>query len=465
MGIPLILEFVVEGKFPLETFLLPMVGCVFTGVALIFSNQLAKSEPLETEDAFFLTSLTWLAVPFLAGLPFFCSPELHLPFIDAWFEAVSDLTTTGFSIIRDTERIPRSIVFWRFLLCYFGGVGIMLMGMIVVPILRIGGMQVFHSESSDRTEKILPKVSKIAFWILIIYSSAIALEFAGLRGVGLSTLDALCHAVSAISTSGLSTRANSVQDLANWGAEFVLILGMVLGGSPLLLYFKLFTGKFTLFLRDEQFRGYLKWLGFLGLGLSFLRWNFSDLSLLASFRQGFFNAISLCTTTGFYNDNYEYWGPFAMIIFPLLSLVGGCTGSTAGGIKIFRFQILGRFIKQHILQLRRSHGVFVPSYNGQKVPDFVVVSIFVFTSLFCLSLAVSSVFLALCGLDFTSALSVAIASLSNVGAGIGPTVGQGVSLAQLSPSIKIILMINMILGRLELLTLLTLLIPFLGRKR
>ncbi|GHS90812.1 Trk system potassium uptake protein [Alphaproteobacteria bacterium] len=441
-----------------------MSGCLFVGGALIFANKSSEPMKLGTADTFLLTSLTWLAVPFWAGLPFYCCQALDLSLLDSWFEAVSDLTTTGSTILRDVSDMPRWITLWRFLLCYIGGAGIMLMGMIIFPILKIGGMQLFRTESSDKTEKIMPSAAKTALWILIIYSSAIFLSFVLLKITGLSTLDSLCYAISAVSTCGLSTQTDSVMAFNNKGAELVLLLSMMVGGSSLLLYLRLFNGKAALFRKDAQLQGYGRTLLFSALLLSFLRWTTSDASLSESLRQGVFNTVSVITTTGFFNDHYEKWGRFAWVFFPLLSLIGGCTGSTSGGIKIFRLQILIQFIRAHILQLCRPHGIFVPLYNGQKVPEHVSLSVFVFCILYISTIGAAALGLAICGLDFVSAFSMAITSLGNVGVGVGNDIGPMISLAPLAMPPKIILMICMILGRLELLTLLTILTPSFWKK-
>jgi trk system potassium uptake protein TrkH len=360
--------------------------------------------------------------------------------------------------------MPSWIVTWRFLLSYVGGVGMILMGMIVLPILRIGGMQLFRTEYSDRNEKILPSVAQIATWIVGVYSGLIAISAVLLRLSGLSLRDSVCYAISTVSTSGIPTYSNSLMSLNNVWSEVIILVGMILGGSSLLLFIKGLKGNFGAVKKDIQLKGYLETLLAFSLITTWLRWYNSDLSLFNSVREGALSAVSFITTTGAFNSDYEKWGPFAMLLFPIMSLVGGCTGSTSGGIKIFRFQILFTCAKAHIQQLRCPHGVFIPVYNGQKVTDTVAFSVFVFIALYIITICSASLLLALCGFDFETSVSAAIATVGNVGAGIGSLVGTGGAPCSVAVGAKMVLIVCMILGRLELLTLLTLLLPSFWRK-
>lgn len=465
MAFPLLIVGISGGAFPWAEFLIPLVGCEFLGGLLIVLNRRSRPPQIGTKDAFVLTSLTWVLLPFFAGLPFYFSPSLRISFMDAWFEGVSALTATGSSVLRP-DALPQPLLMWRFLLSFIGGVGMILMGMIIFPILRIGGMQLFHTESSEKTGKILPSVTQIASWILAVYTGAIFICFVLLRLVGVSFTDALCHAISAVSTCGFSTHSASVAALKNPAAEVVLMLGMVFGGSSLLLFIRWIKGSggTAVFTKDAQWRGYIKTLLLFGLIVSLLRGVSGHLGVEQSLREGFFTTVSILTTTAFLDSNYETWGAFAAVLFPILSLFGGCTGSTSGGIKMFRLQILLSSIKAHLRQLRTPHGVFTATYNGQKVSESVQVSVLVFILLYIGAICAAALGLSLCGLDFTTSLTAAIASLGNVGVGLGPLIGPEGSLAGLAAIPKVILMLGMILGRLELLTILTLLAPSFWRK-
>lgn len=464
MAVPVLCEFVLTGLFQVSDFLLPMAGCAFVGLALVFANKRPGVAKLETVDAFLLTSLTWLILPFFAGLPFYFCVPAHLTFIDAYFEAVAALTTTGCTMIQSLDDLPRWIILWRFLLAYIGGVGIILMGMLIFPALRIGGMQLFRTESSEKSEKILPSVVQMATWILSVYSGAILVCFLALRFSHLSTLDAACHAISAVSTCGFSTHPDSVAAFHSFRCELILLCGMLFGGTSLLLIIKLIRGQWFLLRKDMQLRGYFKTILFFVILITLLRWVKNDASFLRSLRDGVFYAVSMLTTTGFVNDAYESWGTFTQVLFPVLGLIGSCTGSTSGGIKIFRWQILLSSLKVHIFQLRRPHGIYIPTYDGKEISPTVAMSIFIFVVLFFVLIIIAAIALSFSGLDFQTSFSAAMAALCNLGVGVGNLAGPSGSLVSIAIFPKIILMVCMILGRLEVLTLLTLLVPSFWKK-
>jgi trk system potassium uptake protein len=337
------------------------------------------------------------------------------------------------------------------------------MAITVFPVLRIGGMQLFRSEFSDRSEKILPRVSQIAAGILYAYTLFTLLGYGGLKLCGMESFDAFCHAASAISTGGLSTRNSGMLAFDSPAVEVVLMILMVIGGGTLMLYIRLWKGDYKSVLRDQQLRGYLIALCFACVFLSICLL-IQGKPLLDSIRMGCFVAISTLTTTGFVLFNYMDFGPTIVTMIFLMSFVGGCTGSTAGGIKIFRFQIIGSFIRNHIKQLRRPHGVFIPMYQGQKISDPLVSSVFTFIGLYLVSVAVLAILLSLTGLDFVSSISGAVAAIGNVGAGLGNILGPVSNVNQIPIFSKIFLMLGMILGRLELLTALVLLSPSFWRR-
>lgn len=457
MGLPLVAECALGGTLPWEMFLMPMASCAFLGGILVILNRRPGRPEIGTKEAFVLTALAWLVLPLFAGLPFYAA--LKIPFVDAWFEGVSALTATGTSLLVP-EALSRPLWIWRLLLCFMGGVGMILMGMVIFPILRIGGMQLFRTESSEKTEKILPSVTQIAVWILGVYAGAMASCFVLLRLVGVSAAEALCHAISAVSTCGYSTQTASVAALHNPAAEVILMAGMIFGGSSLLLSIKAIKERRVLFLKDAQWRGYMKTLLVFGLVVSLLRWATGGGSVGQSVREGSFMTVSILTTTAFANSDYESWGSFAAVLFPFLGLIGGCTGSTSGGLKIFRLQVFLTCLRTHIQQLCRPHGVFTTHYNGQRMTESVQTSVLVFVLLYLGAIGGMTLGLALCHLDFAVAFTAAIGALGNVGLGMDTLAGGGA----LGTVPKMILMAGMVLGRLELLTILTLLTPAFWRK-
>ena len=461
MAVPVLLEFLLTGILQVSDFLLPMGACVFVGLALVFANKSPNGVKLETSDTFLLTSLTWALLPLFAGLPFYLCSSANLSFLDAWFEAVSALTTTGCTMIQKLTTLPRWIIFWRFLLAYIGGVGIIIMGMLILPLLRIGGMQLFRTESSEKSEKILPSVTQMSTWIFGIYTGAIFICFIGLRFCHMSSMDALCHAISAISTCGLSTHVDSVAGFHSVRCELVLIGGMLFGGSSLLLMIRVMKSQKVRLLNNLQWRGYLKTLGVLSVCLALLRWLKNGVPFLQSLRDGCFTTVSMLTTTGFSHDDYTSWGSYAGVLFLFLGVIGGCTGSTSGGIKIFRWQVILISLKAHIMQLRRPHGIYIPTYDRREITPAISTSVFLFVVLYFAIAALAAVVLSLSGIDFQNAVSAALGSLGNLGVGFFDI---STSLNSLPLTAKLTIMLCMILGRLEVITLLTLLMPSFWKK-
>jgi trk system potassium uptake protein TrkH len=461
MVIPISYEFLNGKNGMWQQFLLPFFITGGTGALLALTNYQKTQIKLGIREAFLLTFLSWVICSFFSGLPmYWLYPECTL--INALFESVSSLTTTGFSTIGNLEILPKGIILWRAVLQWLGGIGIIVMAITVFPVLRIGGMQLFRSEFSDRSEKILPRVSQIASGILCAYTLFTLLGYGSLKLCGLESFDAFCQATSAISTGGLSTHSGMLS-FNTPAVEVVLMALMVIGGGTLLLYIRIWKGDYKSVLRDQQLRGYLTILSFSCIFL-IICLAIQGLPLLDCIRKGCFVAVSTITTTGFALFNYmDFGAPLITMIF-LMSFVGGCTGSTAGGIKIFRFQIIGSFIHNHIKQLRRPHGVFIPMYQGQKISDHLVSSVFTFIGLYLASVAVLAVLLSLSGLDFVSAISGAVAAIGNIGAGLGNVLGPVSNLNEIPVFSKIFLMLGMILGRLELLTVLVLLSPSFWRR-
>ncbi len=462
MLIPIGYEYLFGTTRDWQLFLIPFFITGSTGILLTLTNYQKTQIKLGIREAFLLTFLSWVICSFFSGLPiFWLSPDCTL--INALFESVSALTTTGFSTLSDLDALPKSLILWRAILQWLGGIGIIVMAITVFPVLRIGGMQLFRSEFSDRSEKILPRVSQIATGILYAYTLFTVIGCAGLNFCGMNSFDAFCHSASAISTGGLSTRTEGLIVFDNVAIEAILILLMIIGGSTLMLYIRLWQGDYKSVIRDQQLKGYLLTLALACASLS-LCLLLQGKTLLHSIRIGCFIAVSTLTTTGFSLFNYMDFGPTIITFIFLMSFIGGCTGSTAGGIKIFRFQIIASFIRSHLKQLRRPHGVFIPMYQGQKISDHLVASVFSFIGLYLASVAVLSILLSLTGLDFVSALSGAVASIGNIGAGLGKTLGPVSNVDSIHFLSKIFLMLGMILGRLELITALVFLSPSFWRR-
>lgn len=430
----------------------------FMGILLVLGFWPEEDPVFEVREAFILTVSSWILISIFASLPFIFSSAAPT-FTDAFFESISGLTTTGATVFRNLDYAPPGILLWRALLQWLGGVGIVVMAMTMLPALKIGGMQLFRSEFSDNSEKYYPRVSQIASAIL--YTYLLLSVGCGLAYwlAGMTPFQAICMMMSTVSTAGFSTSDLSIGYFNNYWIELIAVIFMLMGSITLLLFTRFLHGDMLSLWRDSQVRVYLFLLtsasGFMGFWL----WRTDTYDLLNSLRYGIFTVVSIASTTGFTTANFEGWGSFALIFIFLLMFVGGCTGSTAGGIKIFRYQILFKAAKGQIFQLRRPHGVFVPLYNHQKLRETDFMSVLAFFALYIFCYAALALSLSLCGLDVISSLSGSATILGNVGPGLGAHIGPSGDYGNLSDTVKWILMFGMLLGRLELLTLLILLTP------
>lgn len=430
----------------------------FIGVLLVLSFW-PEDEPIfEVREAFILTVSSWVLISAFASLPFIFSSAAPT-ITDAFFESVSGLTTTGATVFRNLDYAPPGILLWRALLQWLGGVGIVVMAMTILPALKIGGMQLFRSEFSDRSEKYYPRVSQIAsaiLWTYLLLSIACGLSY---WIAGMKPFEAICTMMSTVSTAGFTTSDLSFGAFDNQWIESIAIIFMILGSLTFLLFTRCLHGDFKPLWQDSQVRLFLSLIILASISMGLWLWGTDRYDLLGAIRYGTFTVVSIASTTGFTTTDFGTWGSFAIMFLFLLMFVGGCTGSTAGGIKIFRYQILFKAAKRQIFQLRRPNGVFVPLYNHQKLRERDFMSVLAFFALYIFCYAVLALSLSFCGLDMISSLSGSATILGNVGPGLGPQIGFSGDYGALPEAVKWILMFGMLLGRLELLTLLILLTP------
>lgn len=458
MMIPLFLELFIFKTDGWQEFAFGSFIAGSFGPLLALANHSPEKIELRVREAFLLTAASWIATSFFASLPIYWS-SLGLSFVDSWFESVSSLTTTGATIITHLDNAPKGVLLWRSLLQWLGGTGIILMALTILPILRIGGMQLFRSEFSDRSEKILPRVSQISSAIVSVYLLFSFLCFMSLKLAGMGYFDAACHMMSTVSTGGISTHNASVGFYDNFLIELITMVFMIIGGVTYILYVRFWQGDFKAIYRDSQLRAFLCTMFIAGLGISLWNWQCEGFGIHKSFREGIFTAVSIMTSTGFTTADYSHWGNFPLFIIFILSLIGGCTGSTSGGMKVFRFQVLAAVARAHLKHLRRQHGVYVPTYQGQKISETVATSVLTFISLYFLAAFFIVMLLTLFNLDIINALSAAIAAISNIGPGITELIGPSGTYAPFPDACKFILMLGMILGRLEILTIFILFMP------
>jgi trk system potassium uptake protein TrkH len=437
-----------------RVFLAAAFFTLFIGVTLVLMNRTGPIH-LNVRQTFLLTTLAWLVMAAFAALPFSFS-ELELDYADAFFESMSGLTTTGSTVIVGLDTAPPGILIWRALLQWQGGIGIIVMAIAVLPMLRVGGMQLFRTESSDLSEKVLPRATQISAVIGLIYVTLTAAAAAAYWIFGMTPFDAISHAMTTIPTGGFSTHDRSVGYFESHAIEWVVSLFMVLSGIPFVLYFQLLAGHRSDLWRDTQVRTYLGIVTVLVIALSVWLWATQGRHHFVALRHSVFNTVAVITGTGFASDDFNTWGVFPTAVLFIAMFIGGCTGSTAGGIKVFRLQVLFATAAVQIRRLLQPHGVFVAQFNRKPIPDSVAEAVMSFFILYILVYVIVALALSFFGLDLMTSLSGAATALSNVGPGLGEVIGPVGTFTSLPDPAKWILSAAMLLGRLELFTVLVL---------
>jgi len=440
------------------------VGVAVFAVALLGVLSLRQSLPrFSPRFGFLVTTVLWVTTCFVAALPFYFS-ALGLTFAQALFESVSGLTTTGATVIADLDEAPRGILLWRALLEFFGGIGIVAIGLFLFPFLRIGGMQLFRAESSDRSDKALPRVVQLTAALVIIYIGLNVLCTLVYAALGMSFFDAVTHAMATVSTGGFSTHDASFGFFTNPALYWACTVFMLAGGLPFVLFVDLcVNGRLTLF-SDLQARVYLGIVVVASVGLAVWLTATSEMPFLAAFTHTTFNVTSVVTTTGFASTDYALWGPFAVALFLILTFVGGCSGSTSGGIKIYRLIIVTAAVNRAVHRLVYPNAVVPLRYGERRVDAEVFESVMTFLIAFFVLLGGLTMLLALVsGLDLVTSLTGALTALCNVGPGLGDVIGPAGNYASLDDAAAWVLSAAMLLGRLEIMTVLVLLAPIYWR--
>lgn len=428
---------------------------LFFGVLLMLTNRVEQLT-LSLRQTFILTTLSWVVICAFSAAPFMVS-SLKLSPADAYFEAMSGLTTTGSTVIVGLDNLAPGLLLWRSILNCLGGVGIIALGIAILPFLRVGGMQLFRSESSDRSDKVTPRASDLAIELLWVYfmltaACAICLSFAGM-----STFDAINHGMASIATGGFSTRDASVGGWSNPAVEWIIILFMTAGGIPLVRFVSITHGDFSPIWRDSQVRWFVGFMAAASVGVALWINDVYAESPHDALRHAAFNVVSIVTTTGFASTDYSVWGHLPVVAFLILTMVGGCTGSTSGGIKIFRFEILFMVLRVQINRLFMPHRVVPLSYNNKQVDADAMVSVMSFGFVYIASIFIVALGLGAFGLDLVTSVSGAATALGNVGPGLGAVIGPAGNFATLPDGAKWVLSAAMLLGRLEFFTVLVLL--------
>ena len=430
-------------------------------IILLCSFLLTLKKPdkmeLRVKDMLLMTTLIWVSVGLFSALPFIFIKQIS--FTDAYFETMSGLTTTGSSVLSNLNQTAPSLLMWRSTLQWIGGLGMIVMAVAVLPFLNVGGMTLFRSESSDWSEKSTPHTKDIAKNIIRIYIFLTLLSIIAFMLAGMSFFDAINHTFAALSTGGFSTRDAGMADFSNL-AQWICALFMFLGSLPFLLFLQALQKKnIKTVIYNQQVVGFTLFILVTGLFLTVYLYQQNIFNFSDSLRLSFFSLINILSTSGFTLVNFDTWSSVTTLIFAFAFLIGGCSGSTAGGIKIFRFQIIFSLLKSQIIKLLHPNSVHPVQYNGKRVQNDTLFAIITFIFCYLVSTFLLSVLLAISGMGALEALSSAATAIGNVGPGLGPVVGPSGNFANIPEAAKWLMSLGMLLGRLEITTILVLLFP------
>ena len=431
---------------------------IFIGILFVLAN-LEKEFKLNLRQTFLFSSLAWVMIAIFGSLPFILSTQ-NFTFSEAFFESMSGITTTGATIIEDLDNSPKSILLWRAIMQWLGGIGIVVMAITILPLLKVGGMQLFKMEGPDSTEKILPRTIEVATIIISTYLALTLLCSFFYWLFGMTIFDSVSHAMTTIATGGFSTHNDSIGYFKNSNIEIIASIFIILGSIPFISYLRFARGNKKVFIQDVQIRG-LIYLLLISIVIMFFYLSLINYesSLLDKIRISSFNVISILSGTGYVTDDFGLWGKFSLIFFLLLMFIGGCAGSTACGIKIFRLQMLLMFLTNQIKKIISPNSVIIAKYNNQKISDDFINSVIIFIFTFLLIFLIIAMLLSITGLDFITSISGAASSISNVGPGLGEIIGPNGNYKDIPDISKWILSIGMLLGRLELFAVLVLFFP------
>ncbi|HAS61305.1 MAG TPA: potassium transporter TrkH [Vibrio sp.] len=417
---------------------------------------------LSVRDMFLITSLVWTIASAFAALPFVFIN--HISFTDAYFETMSGITTTGSTVLSGLDYMAPSILLWRSILQWLGGIGFIVMAVAILPMLNVGGMKLFQTESSDWSDKSSPRAKTVAKNIVLVYLTLTGLCMLGFLLSGMNLFEAINHSFTTLSTGGYSTSDSSMNHFSH-GAHWNATLFMFLGGLPFLLFVSALTKrKPSILIKDAQVRGFLYLV--LGTGVVISAWLVlrDGYTVFDAVRVSLFNIISVVTTTGFGLEDFTAWGALPATLFAFLLMVGACSGSTSGGMKIFRFQIAMTLLNKQIMKLIHPSGVFIQRYNQRPVNDDIVRSVVAFCLTYFITIIAVAGCLSALGLDPVTSISGSITAVANVGPGMGSIIGPTGNFSPLPDAAKWILSFGMLMGRLEILTILVLFFPAFWRR-
>ena len=454
--IPMITELIYQTE-SWQSYSVPILLYLIVGGSLVITNRNVELN-ISIKEAFLTTVLSWILLSILCAVPFIFT-QTNLTVVDALFESMSGITTTGATILNNLDELPKGILLWRALLQWLGGIGIIVIALVILPFLRIGGMQLFHLEGDDPYEKFLPKISSVVSKIIVVYILLTSILFILYYINNMTLFDALAHSLTTISTGGFSTHNESFAYFQNTSVLNIAIVFMILGSFPFLLLAQMNLTNIQSLIKDNQIRLFLGILIFATALIYYFARPYVSGNAFHQISTISFNTISIISGTGYVSSNFEQWGNYASVLFLLLMFIGGCAGSTTGGLKIFRFQILFKFIHLHLKKMLQPHIVMTARFNGKKVTESTYESVVIFFFVYIITFAASALLLSFSGLDFLTCISASASAISNVGPGLGDIIGPEGNYSSLSNYSKLVLIITMFLGRLEMLTIFVLILP------
>ncbi|WP_310619346.1 TrkH family potassium uptake protein [Flexibacterium corallicola] len=439
-----------------QAFVLSSLVVGLLGLLLIVAMGSALEAGLDTRQTFLLTTLSWISLPAFGALPFLW---LGVAYVDAAFEAVSGFTTTGSTVLTGLDSLPPGLLVWRSLMQWMGGVGIVVMAIVLLPFLKIGGMQLFQTESSDHSEKIVGRSIELIRLIGLTYLFLTSLCLVAYWASGMSLFDAFNHALTTIATGGYSTHDSSFGFFKNPVTGWIAVLFMIVGSLPFVLVIQGLRGQPLVLWRDPQVRAFLVFLLLITMALTIYLGVSGQAEFSQALLQAAFNVVSVITGTGYAMGDYTAWGAPVIGLALLLKFVGGCTGSTTGGIKIFRFLVFFGTVKAHMRRMVRPNRVISESYGSTRLTPELTFSVLAFLVVYLGTVGLLTLVLSAFNLDLVTAVSAAATSVGNVGPGLGTTIGPSGNFGPLPDAVKWILSAAMLLGRLELFTVIILLDP------
>ncbi|MCB1507957.1 MAG: TrkH family potassium uptake protein [Hyphomicrobiaceae bacterium] len=440
-----------------QVFAVSSLITLMIGLGLTATGR-GRSTVLGARQAIVMTVAAWTILPAFAAFPFLWS-ETVPHYTDAFFEAMSGLSTTGATVIVGLDTAPPGILLWRSLLQWLGGLGVIVMAVAVLPMLQVGGLQLFKAEAFETPEKIMPRATQISGSLTLIFAAFTALCAFAYMVAGMGAFDAVNHAMTTVATGGFSTKDASIGHFQSFAVDVVAIVFMVIGSLPFLLYVQALRGQPGALIRDEQVRGFFFILGAAIAAMTAAIAIRGHFEVPEALRHAMVNVISVMTGTGYATHDYNGWGPFAVALFLTLTFIGGCAGSTACGMKVFRIQVAAKVIGKHVRQITYPNGVFHLRFNDRALQQNVISSVMAFLFLFFGLFSMLAIALVFTGMDTISSISGAATAIANVGPGLGEAIGPASNFKEVPLAAKWLMSVGMLIGRLEIFTVLVLFVP------